>query len=252
MTLLIIGLVVLAIAAACLYGARHERSKVDQLQATETYACSDIGDALAGRLCEVAGAAQPGPGGLITAPQSGDDGVWFAHKVTRHWWEVEPDDGDSDHRAERRKRERVVSEQRSEQPFAVDDGSGRVLIHHGGHKLERAPGVRKVSARGGPPEGYKKGVVGFVEQLDDRREWFEYEEWLLPAGTQLFVSGEVGLHGDALAIGKPSNGGQLVISTKSEEELLKSSGRNAKILQVIAIAAAVAAAALVVAGLLTL
>ena len=192
--------------------------------------------------------AQPGPGGPVTGPQSGREGVWYAHRVTRHWLETQADDADSDHRSERVRREEVVSRSRSDAPFVVDDGSGQVTIAFGDFELEGVHGLQKMEERGGPPEGYERGVLGTLGRLDDHDEWFEYEEWVMPAGMRLFVSGEVGLYGDALGIGKPSDG-HLVISGKSEEELVRSGERNERILEIATIAAGVVGLALVVAGL---
>jgi hypothetical protein len=105
-----------------------------------------------------------------------------------------------------------------------------------------------VSDRGGPPPGLQRGgLLGSISRMDDRGEWYEYEEWVLPAGTPLFVSGEVAQYGEVLAIREPADG-HLVISTKSEDELLKSGARNARLLEVGAVAGAVGGVALVVAG----
>src|SRR3712207_9535832 len=117
MTLVIIGIALLVVAAACWFGARHQRTKVNQLKTGETYRCADVGETLVGQVCEVAGVAQPGPEGPVTGPMSGREGVWFAQKITRHWYETRADDSDHDHRRERVKRQQVVSSSRSQEPF---------------------------------------------------------------------------------------------------------------------------------------
>lgn len=239
----------LAIGVGCWFAARHQRTKANQLRAGQTYRCSDIGETLVGQLCEVSGEAQPGPEGAVTGPQTGREGVWFAHKVTRHWWETRPDDGDRDHRRERVHKTQVVRQSSSDAPFVVNDGSGSVAIAFGDFNMTGIPGLQKDEERGGPPEGYERGgVLGTLGRLDDHGEYFEYEEWVMPAGTRLFVSGEVGLFGDALGIGQPKQG-QFVISTKSEQELIGSAERNERLLEIATIAAGVIGLALIVVGL---
>ena len=142
-------------------------------------------------------------------------------------------------------------EKGSDQPFSVDDGSGQVIVDYGDTSLAGADGVRKVSDRGGPPAGVERGgLLGSISRMDDRGEWYEYEEWVLPAGVPLFVSGEVAQYGEVLALRKPAEG-HLVISTKSEDQLLKSGARNARLLEIGAVVCAVGGVALIVAGALS-
>jgi hypothetical protein len=239
------GVVLLVMAGSALLGARREYAKVRQLKAGRALSCGAL-DSATGQVCEVTGAAQAGIAGMVTGPVSGQSGVWFLYRITRHWWQNTTSGSGS---STRKHRKEVVHETRAEEPILVDDGSGRVVLDLAGLDLGTPAELRTFAQRGGPPEGFQGGTMGALQQFDLERQWWEYEEWVLPAGTPLFVSGEVGRHAHLPSIGKPAGRGELVVSTKGEAGVLGPARRNAIFLAIFGVAAAAGGAAILVTSL---
>ena len=125
---------VIALAAAVigLFQTRKRRSRAQ----TETLACSDLtrregeagGPGRFTTVCEVTGRAAPGQDGALAAPFSKNECVWHRSVVTHHYWEMKRDrDGDR----RRAEGQVVVSEQQSQDPFLIDDGTGTILVELG-------------------------------------------------------------------------------------------------------------------------
>ena len=147
----------------------------------------------------------------------GSTAFWHRHVVTRKYWETRRDGKGNTSRVDRQER---VAERTSDLPFLVHDATGSVLVY---------PGHTE-------PEGAQK-VLDRFERDDDRADrteirvgsfamslpggsgsgtyGYQYQEWVLAPGRQVFVSGEASDANGELAISQPS-----VISTKSETELL--------------------------------
>ena len=79
---------------------------------------------------------------------------------------------------------------------------------------------------------------------------FKREEWVVRPGTRLYTLGEISDRGGRLQIGKPIDGGRLIISSRSEQELQAAAARRSKIATIGGAVAAVAGVALLIAGLL--
>lgn len=258
------ALVALAVAGAAVWKVRTTRDHQRRLLGTETTttdvlrqlhqaATAAAGPGAYREQVELDGTAQPGPAGLLTSPVSGTACVWHAHKVTRHY-RRETRDSQGRRRTEKRTEELV--DERSREPFLLRDGGGEVLVV----PTERVDGARKVVSEMREPtterERTQISIGSFSLSLPsgsgDDTIGFEHEEWVVTPGTRLFVAGEAADRGGALEVrgpADPGSGGRLVLSTRSEDELLAGSRRESLLYTGGAVLAVVAAVALVVTAL---
>jgi len=233
------GAIALAVAlVAAIIGYLETRKRRTMAQ-TATLACSELRrEAEAGgpggfkTVCEVDGKAAPGPGGALTAPFSTGDCVWHRSTVTHHYWEMKRD-SDGDRR--RVEGQRAVSEDQSQEPFLLDDGTGTILVQPRGEQPDGAPKVHshfekdeEAAATGYPALA---SLGNFVAKVAGGAAAFgrssgtlgyEFEEWAVRPGDHLYVLGEVTTDGERLVMGSPT-GRDFVISLRSEQELARDS-----------------------------
>ncbi|MGV3564529.1 MAG: GIDE domain-containing protein [Nocardioides sp.] len=178
-------------------------------------------------LVEVEGVVQAGPQGLLRSEPHQQPCVWYRQRTTRRYrsWST-----DKDGRRTSTNQEEVVADECSDAPFVLSDGSGEVLVH---------PAVAV--------DGATKGHT--LTRRGDGGDTLGYtlEEWLLPAGTTVFVAGEAAERGGRIEIGAPE-GRDMVLSTRSETELLRAAAGSARTAGIVSKVAAVAAVVLAVVG----
>ncbi|WP_110180401.1 GIDE domain-containing protein [Nocardioides solisilvae] len=252
-----VGLAVAAaVAAWTAHQAREERRR---LVGNETLTAAQLRElhAAAGEAAgpdafrepvELKGRAAAHVDGLLTSELTSTPCVWYRQKVTRKYEEVRRD-SDGNRRVEQR--EEVMTDHHSDKAFFVVDETGRIPVVPD----KSVQGARKVlsefrQAEGGGgssrltfgsfsldlPSGNRGGTLGY-----------EYEEWVLPEGAQLFVCGEAVDRGGRLSVRKPQSG-KLVLTTRTEEELVEGAEKRFRWAALGGIAAAVGAVvALVVA-----
>jgi hypothetical protein len=259
--MLIAAAVLLVIAIAAVFFARSERGDARKATATETMACGDVASLSTGvasevgggsfsQRCEVVGAAKAGPSGLLKGQESGLDAVWTRTTVTHKYWVMEERTTDGRTTRTRSEREEEVSDVQSTTPFAVDDGSGSVLVHPDGAEIDGPEEVLDRFDRTTVGESIADGVLSsiFRSGHDTGTIGFQHQEWIIRAGTQLYVQGEVADRTGALVFEKPRDKGSFLISTRSEEEIVSGKLRNAKIAMAAAVVAGIAAVVLGIAG----
>jgi hypothetical protein len=259
------GIVLLLVAVAAFFVARSHRSRRRAFAGTERSGCGDLArlaqsvsqEAGAGSFsetCEIGGTAKAGPGGELTAPMSGQPCVWYRATVThRHWRNVQTGSGEN-RRTERREESDVVSDETSQAPLLVDDGTGQVLVDPRGADIDHPETSfdRFEPNTGGGPGGTEIEAFGISIRTgsDGGSLGFHRREQIIRPGRALYVLGEASDAGGALQLAKPREKGRFVISSRSEEELTASAGRVASIASTVAGVAGVAGIALVVIGLL--
>ena len=133
--------------------------------------------------------------------------------------------------------EETVTSESSESAFVLRDATGEVLVEptSGVDGARRTVSEFREGRRGGG-----RDTIGF-----------EHEEWVLEPGTRLFVRGEVSERDGRLVVGEPSTG-DLVVTTRSEEQLLASAAGSARTAGIASKVAAVAAVGLAVVGAVSL
>lgn len=176
--------------------------------------------------CQVAGAAQPGPTGVLKSRLSGTECVWFRFEVTREYRNVDTDaNGDRRTRRDTETWEEGVS---SDQFQVVDTRGETVLVDPRGGRpdsvepvLDRKESRERPSAINQMLSGdIKSGLTEMVRSDDGRTTAMIYQEWVIRPGTQLFVLGELRDSSAGPVVGKPAGRKHsFIISTKSAEEI---------------------------------
>lgn len=189
---------------------------------------------------EVVGQVLPGPGGALKSEIAGKRCVWHRHRVLRRYWE-ERRSSNGDYR--RHTREEEVAEGSSDQPFYVQDETGKVLVQPGSTKVH---GLRPAISKFEPAKEGRNTTLqigGFKLSLPSNRRrgtiGYKYEEWILQPKRRVYVLGEATDDGRDIVIGKPAEGGEFLISVKSEEELLAATRKRQHWFTIGAIACAV-------------
>ncbi|WP_129667892.1 GIDE domain-containing protein [Phytoactinopolyspora endophytica] len=259
----IAGLVALVVAGYCgylLYSTRqrqHEMITTQTMTAQELRTLQEAATEAAGpgffeQKCEVVGKAEARPSGTVKSEISETECLWHRHVVKRKYWTTERRrDSKGNYRTRRVEKEETVATRESEDPFHVRDETGTI-------EVRPKPGVfehmRQVVDRFEPhnessqhstlsvgslslklPKTQREGTVGY-----------KYTEWVLTAGTTLYVLGTAKDNGGELSIDEPS-----LVSTKSEEELLAEAKKKERFSLVGGIAAAAVGVALILVDLLS-
>jgi E3 Ubiquitin ligase len=256
------GIIALGLAAALAFLGYQQRQRHRRILLTETTTSAELaalhgaaadaaGDRVFAEPAELEGVAVAGPGGLVTSELAEVKCVWHRHKVTHKYR-----DRYTDSKGNRRTRTRheTVAKHASTDPFYVEDSTGRTLVI----APDRIDKVRKVQDRweeADPRANRTELSVGkfsmSIPKGGDRSLGYKYEEWALKPGDRIYVLGEATDVDGELAIREPQGKGELLVSTRSEEQLIASTKRQSKLLTWGAAAAAVAGPVLLVIGLLT-
>ena len=259
--MLIAGLILLALAAAAGGYAYWQHRRHTELSEVECSTCGNLrqlADAVsvdaAGGLfrqrCELTGSAQPAYVGTAKAPQTGHECVWYRTKVTHEYYDYDWEERNGRRVRERKRKSRVVKNEESDIPFAIDDSTGQAIVHperadiHAPHEV--LDELEKDTSNPSLIEQLGKSLL----QGNDETIGYRREEWIIPVGTRLFVQGEVTDEDGSLRLRKPENGA-FVVSTRSEAELLRETETGRKWGAVGAGALAVVGLALLVVGLVT-
>jgi hypothetical protein len=255
--MLVAGLVGLALAIGCAVMAYLARRRLRSLTAVETLRVQDVrqlheaardaaGPGQFRYRCEVVGTAQPGGSGLLVSQLKELECVWHKHKITHKYWETTRD---SHGNRKRQQRSKVVSRHASTDPFLVQDATGTIEVapHKG------INGADKVLDRfekdsGGNSKQLSIGSLSLSLPSSNSSIGYQHEEWALLPGRQLFVHGEASDAQGTLVIGPPADGGLYLVSTRSQEQLLKSENGRMKGFGIGAAVAAVAGLVLLLVG----
>jgi hypothetical protein len=228
--MLVFGVILLVVGVACFYFATQTQKEVHAMMAAETLSGPEleelrsISDDLGARgsfrkICEVVGAAHPGPQGMLRAELTGTECVWYGNRVQRRYTEYSRD---SEGRQTSSTQTETVAEHSSPEPFALLRDGHVIVVDHGGQKPD---GAQQVTDRFVPGErrtesGFLGALSALAGKQGDETLGYQYTEWVLRPGTAMYVLGEVHDMRGALTIGRPADRKHpFLISTKSEEEL---------------------------------
>ncbi|NYE45109.1 hypothetical protein HDA32_000229 [Spinactinospora alkalitolerans] len=241
-------------------GWRARRRRLALLD-TPTMTCAQLAEATAGAravVSEVVGQAEPGPAGPLTAPFSGSPCVWYRTEVVRHY-RKRVRDGKGNHRTQNRRE--TVEKNASHQPFQIRDTTGRVAFDPAGADVDSPAKSHQRYERGSQrratAQAAQGGSGGIAQVAEQAVRWlgdgsgtkgYTYREWILRPEQRLFALGQVRPHGSELVMSRPDDR-PFVLSTRSEEALLKNDWLFQRICFGGALALAVAAMGILVYGL---
>lgn len=254
------AIVAVAISGGLLWWGQRAQGRRSHLLAVETLTTGTIkalSDAAAGaagpgafrQRVEVVGTTQPVASGPLTSELSKTECVWHRHKVTRRYHHLERDSKGNQTRSTR---EEVMAENTTKDPFLVRDVDGTIPVV----PTRVVQGARKSLSEFREPTAHDGEATVSLGPFElnlgggDNTIGYEYEEWLLPVGKKVFIQGDATDASGELAIVEPEGSPKLIISTKSESELLEAAAKETTILRVASAIAAVFAVVFVVIELL--
>ena len=189
----------------------------------------------------------------LEAEFSGTKCVHYETKVVREYEEtyVENGSGGSSRTQTRRGTENVSLNSRS-CVFAVDDGSGTIEVDPAGAEFHLETTMSKFEPGEGARTIGSYVLAAALSGAGGRRTiGYRFEEKCLPVGRRGYIFGRIADSGGALRIGKSAERGErLIVSLKSEEELLRSARLGALWLTIGACVALAAAVATLLVGIL--
>jgi hypothetical protein len=256
--MLIAGVVFLVLAAVAGGYAWWQHRSHAALLAVEGSTCGELreladavsveaGADLFRQRCELSGTVQPAHVGTVQAPQTKQECVWYRTTVTHEYWDYDWVERNGRRVRERNRRSETITDDKSDVPFAIDDGSGQAIVHpeHADiHEPSRV--LNEFEEKSTRSEGLLE-LIGQSFLGNDETIGYRREEWILPVGTQVFVQGEVTDQDGKLELRKPEKG-RFQVSTQSEAELLADAAKGRKWGTVAAVALAVIGVVLAVAG----
>ena len=147
--------------------------------------------------------------------------VWYDWSISEHWKKTESyRDKDGNRKTRTKSGWRTVDSGGSYQSFFLKDDTGELLIEPEGAKVD-APSTMSCSCSPTDPLYYGKGPGGAIANSTYRRR---FSERSLTPGDDIYVLGSAKLREDVAQpmIAKSKEARYFLISTKSEEQIIRS------------------------------
>lgn len=126
------------------------------------------------------------------------------------------------------RRSEVVSRQENKIPFLLADATGEIEINPEGAEIHPIQSIDRFE-REGEGENFSYIAQNIANRGDNKTIGYRYQEWIIPVDAQLYVLGEAHDREGHLRVGKPKDEKEnFIISTKTEEQLVKESEGSAK------------------------
>ncbi len=248
------GLLLLAAAGALAWGYRQQRRKLGLIASTRVCTVEHL------RELAVSMAEGLGSGSLrfpaavsgkvrcdrpLTSELTEARSVYYSMTVTREVEEEREGDGS---RAPQRTSEQLAHQQRSV-PFIVEGATGSLAVDPEGAVFTAEKTLSRTEPAGGGARTIVVGRYTLEAPADPRTRGYRFEEKAIPVGREVYVLGEVTDPGGELRLAGPAGKGELLISVKSRELLLKELGSGSKFLRGAAIVCGLLGLLLLIFGL---
>ena len=273
----IAGLLLLALGAYLFLSSSRAKDRANYMQATETSQVASVTELIDEIRAEIPG---PGSSGYADAhefkgrvscdtPLVGEfSGKPAAIVNTRVEREIETlterEDAEGNIQTEWVRSTDVMSSNRQETTFFIQDDTGRLRIDPTGSNLALIKVVNRFEPPPAPDHtgagqatisisGFSLSVPTVADTHDRRTLGYRFVEEALPIGQSLYAYGEVvDTDNEGVLLRKPSDGKDrpYVLSTQSEEELVRAANQSAVFRKRAGVALAIGGAVLTVIGLL--
>lgn len=154
---------------------------------------------------------------LLTAPLSGQTGVWWRVQVTERWEEeVEDDQGQTSYQSH----SRIVGERVSDQPFIVEDSFGQIMLDPSGFNFEDC----QQSFQSHDDQGLSVMPDKHLQHQGERGHRVESEEWVFPVDVRALMLAHVGQNdqGNRFLHRGQGNNKPFIVAADSPEAYTKS------------------------------
>jgi hypothetical protein len=257
---IVLGVLVLLAAAGMEWASRQQRQRHHAVAGSDATTCGDVlaifdavedqvGEGSLTRPVQVRAAVVAAG----TAPLSGEPAGWYRAVVTERYteWEAEPAEekprferttGKAQERPEARtlvERSKVHEEHTFPGPLVIDDGTGRLTVDLGRALVEHAAQVLDRLDADPRHDPEKPGRIGL-----------HHAEWVVAPGVEVTVVGAASRGPDGVVVGDPNGGDDLIVTTRTRDQVVQASASSAQKLRVGAAIAAVVGVLLVVVGMI--
>lgn len=262
----ILGLVLLGVSGFLFYSRQaslkksmnlqyHETSKISEVHENFEHIKNELGEGNFNQIVELKGVAQTDQ--PLQAEHTQKSVVYYKAEVIREY-EVTVEEKDSEGNITRNRERRSDTMSTNEQyaPFFLDDNSGKkIKIDMEGAEKHAQQSLDDF--RSEAPTGMNVAVGGLKMAFgggDSRTLGYRYVEQIIPLGANLYILGEAtDRRGGELTVVKPVEKKEnFIVSTKSEEQLLKSAQGSAQGYMIGGIVAVIVGVILLLGGLLGL
>ena len=182
--------------------------------------------------------------------------VYFDTKVTHEYEEYyEEKDAEGNTTKKSRRKSDVMTKDTRRTPFYLEDETGKILVDSDGANVDALQVVNKMEKH---PQNNNLAMGNLVLNLTNvvmgnkmnRTIGYRMQEKILPIDRKIYILGEVRDEDGQLVVKKPTTSGQsFLITTKSEEELVRSKQSTAKWTGIISYVFVATAVAFLVLGL---
>lgn len=247
---IVIGLVLIGIAVGLYFARQRALNKVMNIKYHETSKASDVvsiynelklelGEGnYSGNIVELSGIGSSS--NPLMAEHSNSACLYYKAQVTREYEYTETErDSEGNSKTVTRRGSETVSNNERYIPFYLDDGSGaKIMVDMEGAEKHTVQSVDRFENNA--PSGFSINIGGGYS--NSRTLGFRYKEHIIPNNSKLYVLGEASDRRGEFGIIKPkdSKDNNFIVSTKSEEEIIKSTQSSAGMYMVFAIIAAIA------------
>ncbi|NJL14188.1 MAG: hypothetical protein HC913_15045 [Microscillaceae bacterium] len=254
MGLLIGGIVLLAIGGLLYFFSQKASDKALEMKYQETSKVADvvstyndIKDSLgvgnySGSIVELSGVgSSPTP---LTAEHSQTPALYYEASVVREYEVTEQEkDNEGNYRSVTKRKSETVSSNSQYLVFNLDDGSGaNIAVDMNKAKKDLVKSFDRFEADA--PAGFRLNIGN----TGSKTIGYRYLEKIIPNNAKLYVLGELSDKSGTLMVVKPSDSKKpFIVTTKSEEELVRSAESAASGQKIAAIVAAVLGVALMIA-----
>ncbi len=174
--------------------------------------------------------------------------VYYENSVTREYeYTVQEKDNNGNYRTVTRRGSETVSSNKQEIPFDLEGSDGhKIRVDMRGAKKDTIESYDQF--RPDAPRGIN---IGFGGRAGSRTIGYRYREKVIPTQVPLYILGEVSDRAGELMILKPKESGKpFIVSTKSEEELIRSAENSATLFLVLMIILIVGGLGLLIYGII--
>lgn len=257
MALLIVGVILIGVAVALWFNRKRQLNKSLNIKYYDTSKVVDVmdiykqlreglGGNYRGNVVELSGSARSDS--PLQAEHTGEAAVYYRARIIHEYETLDivteqDEEGNYYEREVVTTHQETVSDNERTAPFYLDDGSGeQIRITLNGATKHTVKTLDEYQPE--PPSGYDPyGIRGTTTG-------YHYIEEIIPLNAKLYVLGQAVEDGGELTVAKPSKDKDVeyIVSTKSEEELIKGAESSAKMSLYGAIALAVIGVILIIVG----
>jgi len=239
MIYVLIGVILLAAGGFLEYNRRQQLRRVLNIKYHQTTAIGEVIDAYKeisrqlgvgnySQIVELKGKAKAlSP---LQSEFSKKPVVYYTATVTREYeTKVRQQDQEGNIYWTTERRTEVISHQEHKIPFLIEDHTGEIEVNPERAEIHPIKSFDRFEREAeGELFSYIAQKIGYNQ--GNKTLGFRYQESIIHVGAQLYVLGEAHDRDGHLRVGKPKDDKEsFIISTKTEEQLLKESEKNAKI-----------------------